>query len=883
VTFLFTDIEGSTALWERDRPAMATAVERHLHLLRGAIEAHGGILFKVVGDAVQAAFATAPAAIAAGLDGQRTLLAENWGALGHLHVRMALHVGEATPDARGDYLATPLNRLSRLLVSGYGSQILLTQAVQQLARDALPAGAALRDLGEHRLRDLLEPERVFQLLHPDLPATFLPLRSLGGQPHNLPLQPTPFLGREREVGEVVDLLRRPGIRLLTLTGPGGIGKTRLALQAAELMEHFADGAFFVPLALLANPALVPSAIAGALGIREEGGQPINQRLGDFLADKQLLVVLDNFEHLIEAASFVGELLSAAPGLKVLATSRLPLHLRAEREYPVPPLALPRRKPPPPVDQLTQYEAVRLFIDRAQAVQPDFTADTANAPAIAEISHRLDGLPLAIELAAARVRLLSPQAMLARLEKRLPLLTAGARDAPARQRTLRDTIAWSYDLLDHDDQILFRRLAVFAGGATLQTAEAVATSAGALDVFAGLERLVEHNLVRQETGREGEPRFTMLETIREFGLERLAESDEEATIRDAHAGVFRFLGENCRRDFAVRRTPWFAQLVAEADNLRAALAWIDQRDDRETGLALATALAHLAMQQGGLADAQHWLSRFLAGDTFSSPLCPPAHCWAATMASFLGDAVQALADATAGEELALAVGSDLDVGFAWLVQGMALMELGKEDEAATHFRDAVAIGEPLLPSHGAVAALLTADGHSGLGVLAAIHGDRDAAAQHYEAALLVAEAGGVERTYPGVLLVNLAAIERQRGREGRAATLLGQALPLLWEVHDLRLVAGGLEEAAWYASLIGQNVQAARLLGAARALITRMRFAEEPQVVAERERLTAAVQNALGPAAFADAWKDGQTLPVETALNEVLVLVNGLEAGAKEWT
>ncbi|HEX2280698.1 MAG TPA: adenylate/guanylate cyclase domain-containing protein, partial [Thermomicrobiales bacterium] len=459
VTFLFTDIEGSTTLWERDRNAMAAAVARHLTLLDAAIAAHGGVHFKTVGDSVQSAFRTAPQAIAAALDAQRALLAEDWGAIGELRVRIALHAGEAEPDQRGDYLSAPLNRLSRVLATGHGGQILLTQAVQQLSRGALPAGGELRDLGQHRLRDLLEPEQVFQLAHPDLPADFPALRSLDVRPHNLPLQPTPFLGREREVSDVVARINRPEVRLLTLTGPGGTGKTRLALQAAaELLDDFADGVFFVPLATLSDPALVPSAVASALGVREDRERSLPKQVQETLAPKELLLILDNVEHVIDAAPGIGEMIGAAAGVKVLATSRLPLRLRAEREYPVAPLGLPRRRPPPSLEQLSQYEAVRLFIDRAQAVKPDFAVDNENAPAVAEICHRLDGLPLAIELAAARVRLLPPQAMLTRLEQRLPLLTGGARDAPARQRTLRDTIAWSYDLLEPDEQTLFRRLA-----------------------------------------------------------------------------------------------------------------------------------------------------------------------------------------------------------------------------------------------------------------------------------------------------------------------------------------------------------------------------------------------------------------------------------------
>jgi predicted ATPase/class 3 adenylate cyclase len=614
VTFLFTDIVGSTRRWELDRVAMEVAVNRHIALLDAAIQAHGGIHFKTVGDSVQAAFPTAPAAIAAALDAQRALRTEDWAAIDPLQVRMALHAGEAKPDARGDYLSAPLNRLSRLLAIGYGGQILLTQAVQQLSRGALAPGAELQDLGEHRLRDLLEPEHVFQLLHPDLPTDFPPLASLNIRPHNLPLQPTPFLGREREVGEVVDLLMRPDVRLLTLTGPGGTGKTRLALQtAAESLEDFPDGVYFVPLATIVAPEHVPSAIGSVLGVREEGERPLTNRLQEALASKHLLLVLDNVEHLVEAAPVVGELLGASPGLKVLVTSRVPLRLRAEHEYPVAPLGLPRRKPPPTLEQLTQYEAVRLFIDRAQAIKPDFAVDNENAPAVAEICWRLDGLPLAIELAAARVRLLPPQAILARLEQRLPLLTGGARDAPARQRTLRDTIAWSHDLLESDDQTLFRRLAVFAGGCTLEAAEAVGNHDGALDAFGGVERLCEQSLLRQEEGFKGEPRFTMLETIREFALGQLEASGEAPAIRDAHASAMLALAELASPHLeGLELGSWSTRLEADYANLRDAFGWLRRQGRVEDILRLGARIKWFLCLLHA-AEAGAWLEDALAED------------------------------------------------------------------------------------------------------------------------------------------------------------------------------------------------------------------------------------------------------------------------------
>ncbi|MDF3040588.1 MAG: adenylate/guanylate cyclase protein, partial [Thermomicrobiales bacterium] len=424
VTFLFTDIAGSTALWERDREAMRAAVERHLAILDAAIAAHGGVRFKIVGDAVQAAFPTAPVAVAAALAAQRDLNAEEWPETGPLRVRMAVHTGEAQPRD-GDYLAPALNRLSRLLNAGHGGQILLTEAAHHLARGALPPQASVRDLGRHRLRDLLDAEVVYQLLHPDLPAEFPHLRSLDTQPTNLPAQPTLFVGRERELDEIVSLLREGGIRLLTLTGPGGTGKTRLALQAAaNLLDDFPDGVFFVPLAAITDADLAPTAIATALAIPETAGQTSREQVLTALAEQSLLLVLDNLEQLPDVGPFVAELLATAPGLAVLATSRAPLRVRGEREFPVLPMPLPGETDAGSLDAIAASDAVRLFVDRAQAIMPGFALDANNADAVAEIVRRLDGLPLAIELAAARVRLFAPEAMLKRLETRLPLLTSG---------------------------------------------------------------------------------------------------------------------------------------------------------------------------------------------------------------------------------------------------------------------------------------------------------------------------------------------------------------------------------------------------------------------------------------------------------------------------
>ncbi len=632
VTFLFTDIEGSTVRWERESETMAAAVKRQHALLGQVIAEHGGVHFKTVGDALQAAFPTTRQALAAAIAGQRALQAEDWSAVGGLPVRMALHAGEATPDERGDYLAAPLNRLARLLATGHGGQVLVSQAVQQLARDALPAGATLDDLGEHRLRDLLDPEHVFQVRHPDLPDRFPGLRSLDARHHNLPRQPTPFFGREREVREVVDLMQSGTIQLLTLTGPGGTGKTRLAIQvASELVDHFPDGVFLVELAPLADPGLLPAAIAGVLGLREEAGQSPRETVVTYLHDKRLLLVLDNFEHVLAAAPFVGDLLVAAPRVEMLATSRAPLRLRAERHYPVPPLALPDAGATADLDVLANSEAVRFFVERAQVVSPAFVPNAESLPIIATIVQRLDGLPLAIELAAARIRMLTPAALLARLEQRLsthaalmgrleqqlPLLADGARDAPARHRTLRAAIAWSHDLLSEEDRLLFRRLAVFTGGCTLEAAEAICSVDGDIDVLFPIESLVDHSLLRQEVMADGMPRFTMLETIREFAYDLLLASDEQSSLRQRHAEFFLDLAEeaNAHR-FSEREGAWHDRLLVEYPNVRAALQWFLDSHDGERLTGMAGALAGLWIVRGQHREGRSWLDWALA--TESSP-------------------------------------------------------------------------------------------------------------------------------------------------------------------------------------------------------------------------------------------------------------------------
>jgi predicted ATPase/class 3 adenylate cyclase len=604
VTFLYTDIEESTRRWEKSPAEMKNAVERHDELMREAIAANGGCVFRTMGDAFCASFAVAPQALEAALQAQRALNAEQWNsAVRPLRVRMSLHTGIG--EVRdGDYVGTPLNRVARLLSAGYGGQILLSHPTYDLVRDNLPPGITVKDRGEHRLKDLQRPERIFEILVVDLPSGFPPLKTLDNRPNNLPIQRSPLIGRGKELEALQKEVLRSRVGLVTLTGPGGVGKTRLSLQAAaELIDDFEDGVYFVPLSTIKDPSLLPAAVAQALGVKEASGLPVLDTLKEHLRDRELLIVLDNFEQVISAAPVVAEMMSAAPRVKFLVTTRESLRLYGEQEFPVPPLDLPdlnefkahtvdsRLFPEGsshsaskfPVsydlDRLTQYEAVRLFIERAISVKPDFVVTNENAPAVAEICHRLDGLPLAIELAAARISILPPAAMLSRLQSRLKLLTGGARDLPARQQTLRGALMWSYDLLDGEEQKLFRRLAIFVDGCTLEGVESVCNAEGDLeiDLLDAMSSLINKSLLRQVEDAAREPRFTMLETIREYALERLDESGEESEVRERH-GLF-YLDMIERLEPLLLRGPGWHQTVELLDrfkieyaNIRAALRW-----------------------------------------------------------------------------------------------------------------------------------------------------------------------------------------------------------------------------------------------------------------------------------------------------------------------
>jgi predicted ATPase len=490
------------------------------------VESSNGLIVKSTGDGLMAFFSSALDGVNACLKAQHSFKKESWGETGPLKVRMGLHVGEAQPRS-GDFFGPTVNRAARLMSVAHGGQVVLSAVAVELIATLLPEGTSLLDLGEHRLKDLERPEHIYQLLHPDLPSKFPPLASLDLRPNNLPAQATPLIGREAQLNEITKRLKSAGVRLLTLTGPAGIGKTRLALQAAaDLIDSFEEGVYLVDLAAVRDPEAVPVAIAQVMGSRETGNRSLLEEIKEQLRAKRMLLLLDNFEQVSAAARRVLELLQSCPQLKLLVTSREALHVRGEYVFPVPPLELPntsyRRSTN---EQLARNEAVQLFSERAQAVKHDFKLTDENLPVVAEICQRLDGLPLAIELAAARVRLFTPQALRERLGSRLKFLRGGARDLPARQQTLRDAINWSYELLDSGEQCVFELLSVFPGGCSLDAVEATASGTKCLnengmDMLDGITSLVEKSLIRQMDQDGGEPRLMMLETMREFAVERL---------------------------------------------------------------------------------------------------------------------------------------------------------------------------------------------------------------------------------------------------------------------------------------------------------------------------------------------------------------------------
>jgi predicted ATPase/class 3 adenylate cyclase len=749
LTFLFTDIEGSTRLWEKYGQSMKEALERHDAIVRGAVESSNGQVVKGTGDGLMAVFGSTADGVSACLKAQHGLAHARWGETGALRVRMALHVGEAA-RRNGDYYGPTLNRTARVMAAGHGGQVLLSAAAAALVIDQLPEGSTLRDLGEHRLKDLGRPERVFQLVHPDLPVSFPPLVTLSRRTRELPDEPSAFVGRAAELDEIGEHIEDESVRLLTLTGPGGIGKTRLALRAAaDKLDRFEDGALFVDLSAARDSDSVLAAIARTIGLNETPDEPLLDELTLQLRGLGVLLVLDNFEQVTAAAPTVAQLLHGCPRLKLLVTSREALHVRGEQVLEVPPLALPsgaRRQAS--AAQLLRYEGVQLFVERARAVRPDFRLTDDNATAVVEICLRLDGLPLAIELATARINLFSPEALRDRLGSRLELLRSGARDLPARQQTLRDTIEWSYELLESGEQRLFELLSVFSG-TTVEAVEAVAGSMDGIpgtriDALDGLGSLVDKSLIRQADTGHGEPRLVMLETIREYSADRLDDLPEfSAAVRRAHAVYFAsFARRQWEQLSGDRRDAALAALAAEIDNLRLAWRyWVDDGDLDQLN-ELVDSLWLLYDTQGSY-HATIELTTELLNVLSSTPSTPERAMQEVTLRTSLARALMAIHGYTQEVEDAYASALELFEGERELPQLFPVLRgLASFYNYRAEFDKGAEVGREILRLADVQADPgMRVDGHLVLGSSLALQNDLHAGLDHLERAIASFESQG----------------------------------------------------------------------------------------------------------------------------------------------
>lgn len=865
ITFLFTDMEGSTRLWEARPDAMRATMERHDALLTAGITGHGGrvILERGEGDSFFAVFDTAGDAVAAASWIQQALAAEPWPEDIPVRVRMAIHSGEADAHLRG----SDVNRCARLRAIAHGGQVLVSSAAQEGAGPAMPEPISLAELGVYRLRDLTHPERVFQLRHPELPAEFPPLRSMEAFRHNLPVQRTSFIGRQQELEEVKGLLADH--HLVTVVGAGGSGKTRLALQlAAELLDEYGDGCWFVDLAPLSDPELVPLAVAQTLGVREEPGRWLATLLAEEVAGKRMLVVLDNCEHVVQAAAEVAEaLVGKAPDVRVLATSREVLNLPGELAWRVPSLSVPDVERLPAADDLLSFEAVRLFCERAAAARPGFVLSPGQGPAVAGICSRLDGIPLAIELAAARSRVLAPEEILSRVEDRFRLLVGGSR-VLSRHQTLRATVEWSHQLLDDAERILFRRLAPFAGSFGLDAAEAVGAGKplGREDVLDLLSRLVDKSLVLTEDTGEGAVRYRLLETLRQYASERLEEAAEAEAAHGRHLAHFLDMVETGYRERVENEVGWLERLEKDHDNLRAALAW-SHRHQPDEHLRLAGALGWFWQIHGHHSEGRAHLTQALMDeDREPSPFLARALWSAGTLASWQGDAGAAqLIERSRAVSQALgdrpAVAECLDsLGWTAFIKNDPETALG-------HFREELQIrlelGNPKLVELAKVGvcqvlvAMEDVDQAAPLAreIIAAAKASRDDRNVHYgyhfaaDCALIRGDGTAGEELY---------------GESLRAALAYGDEAETIWEVEGVAMSAGYRGDARRSLRLGGAVESRKEELG----LDISVHFWEKLQA-----RSYGAARETLGPAESARVWAEGRSMGWEAAVTEAL----GVEA------
>jgi predicted ATPase/class 3 adenylate cyclase len=856
VTLLFSDIEGSTALLQRvGTERYAEALHLHRRLFREAFDRHGGYEVDAEGDAFFVSFASASEAVVAAAEAQRALAAAEWPDEGSIRVRMGLHTGEplAVPPK---YVGLDVHRAARILAAAHGGQVLVSQTTRELV------DAEMRDLGDHRLKDLSQRQRIYQLVIEGLPGEFPPPRTLENRPTNLPVVATPLVGRVREIEELAELLSGSA-RLVTLTGPGGSGKTRLALQvAAEVVDAFADGVFLVALAALSDPELVLPTIAQTLAVSEQPSEPLEQTLGRFLSEREVLLLLDNVEQVVEAAPTLAGLLADAPGLRLLVTSREPLRVPGEREYPLEPLPVPGVGESVDAAGLSEFDAVSLFIERALAVRPEFGVTNENAPAVAEICARLDGLPLAIELAAARVRLLSPKALLTRLDERLALLTGGARGAPERQQTLRAAIDWSYRLLSEPERRLFARLGVFVGGCRIEQAEVVAgdnVQLG-LDLLDGLQSLVEKSLLRRRDDSDGEPRFWMLETIREFALDALGA--ELSKVTRAHAMAYLTVAEGCKsQEIGPEASAAYALLEAERPNLRAAFDWAVELQEIDVLVRLWVALGLFWTERGHLHEAKE-LAQTVLTTVPVEELDPAVQVdvfgWAFWAHETLGEQPQAqelarkrmdAAERSGDAGLLSRAAQTLAASIA--MKGDRQEALRIKMESVTHARRS---GDPFLLS---VALGNLADGYEDIR-------DYRACRETLEETLALNRQLG-DPSHQANTEHNLAQVLLLLEESDEARRLFSTALPVLHE-HGLKVITGhALQGFAVLALRDGQVERATRLFAASEKLHKRIGFVPRAAIQELVQLQFEPITSRRGEPEIDRAWAEGEAMTADEAV------------------
>lgn len=862
VTYLFTDIEGSTRLWEEAPERMRLALARHDALCHAAVERHRGTIVKTTGDGVHAAFDSAHDALAAAVDMQLALAAPEAGDGIVLRIRCGLHRGVDERRA-GDFYGREVNRAARIMSAAHGGQILVSQAVADAVRTDPPADVSLRDLGAVRLRDLAAPERVYQVIHPRLRAEFPALRSLDATPNNLAQQLNSFVGRSRELADVRRLLAAN--RLVTLLGMGGIGKSRLSVQlGAEVLDDYPDGVWLIELAPLADAQLVPQAVAAVLGVKEEAGGTVLDALLKFARDRTLLIILDNCEHLVHACADVAKrLLQAGPKVKILATSRDALQIAGETVFQLAPLAAPDPRAQAAAEALAQSDAVRLFVDRAGAAQPAFRLTANNARTVAAICHQLDGIPLALELAAARMRALSVEAIAARLHERFKLLVTGDRTVLPRQRTLRALIDWSYDLLAPPERTLFQRLSIFAGGWTLEAAEAVGAGGDieAADVLDLLARLVEKSLVIADI--EG-GRYRMLETVRQYALERLREAGDEETARTRHLEYYLALAERALSELAgPLQGQWLARLDCERDNLLAAIGWSAQADDRaSSGLRLVYALRPYWLNRGLLMLGCQVTVEVLAWPALQQRDIQRCRALfgAGQLCFFSGRDREARIHLTESLDIARALGRSDMIARVLQPLGMACLSEHDFDTARTHLEEALALAREQGNPRELAGAL------NSVAMLRRMEGALAEAESMYRQTVEAARAIGDQESI-AIGLLNLAMVQVLSGRNDEAAPNLVEADAIGRQIGSQPVERSFLEACAGVAAARGDFERAVLYFGSAEMQREQTGLRRDPADEAYLQRAIDVARAALGDEVFARVEGRGRIVPDAVLLEQ----------------